>query len=929
MLLFVYSLGVAQQLNMASTLPLDSTVRIGKLDNGLTYYLRHNENPAQMADFYIIYNVGSIQETDTQTGLAHFLEHMAFNGTKNFPGNSMINWLESVGLQFGTNVNGATGMEMTYYNLTQVPLKRKSIIDSTLLILHDWSHFLLLEDAEINKERGVIIEERRQRNNATFRLGRKAAPYIYNKSRYADRDMIGSEEFLKTFSGDSLRSYYDRWYRPDLQAIVVVGDIDVDEVEGKIKAVMADIPAAVNPEPKELIEIPENSQPLVTVISDPEINSVTTSLYIKRKAIPAEYNSRLGVFNMNLQMNAAIAMANIRLADIASTSTAFKSAQVLDVPLTFNDQVISLQVTMPNGDVQDRFKAAYSELERLRRYGFTPSEFEFLKTSLLRSAKYVYENSNRRDNSSFIWECINNYTKNQPILTPEYQWKLTEYFVSKMQLEDVNKLFSTLLTPSNNVLVVMMPENNYVQNPSEEDMVNVMATVRSEELEPYKEEIIDKPLLPEASNIKRGKVVKVEKGEYGSTLWTLNNGIRVMVKPTTYSPSQIEMSATASGGLSVVDDKDYFSASTLMPLISRSGIGDFSNNELKKVIGTKVASVAPSIGRFSSELNGRAAKSDLETMMQLTYLYFTKPRFVQDEFDNMIQRNRANMSNKKGSADMTFLEKMNVAIYGDKNNVRTQAPSEEALEQVSFKRMQALYDQFFCDAAGNYTFYFLGDIDISVLKPMVEKYLGSLKPGKQKLNWRDDMVRPNNGPIEKRFEYPMQTPQSTVFYNYSGSIKYNQENTMLMAMLSSCLQNRYIKSIREDKGGSYGVSVRGDLSRQPVEGYNLSVSFKTNPAMVDELTQVVEAELKDIAENGPDKIDVDKVLSFWKKTRPDGMKNNGAWLTLMKTYNTWGEDWNTDFDQFLKKITPKKVQNLAKQIVNDNNVAKIIMDPVK
>ncbi len=929
MLLFVYSWGAAQQLNMASTLPMDSTVRIGKLDNGLTYYLRHNGSPANMADFYILYNVGSIQETDTQTGLAHFLEHMAFNGTKNFPGNSMINWLEKTGLQFGTNVNGATGMEMTYYNLTQVPLKRQSIIDSTLLILHDWSHFLLLDDSEINKERGVIIEERRQRNDATFRLGRKAAPYIYNKSRYADRDMIGSEEFLKTFSGDSLRSYYERWYRPDLQAIIVVGDIDVDEVELKIKDLMADIPTPVNPEPKEKIDIPENDQPLVTVISDPEINSTTASLYIKRKAIPAEYNDKLGVFNMNLQMNAAIAMANIRLGDIASTSSAFKSVQVLNVPLTLNDQVISLQVTMPNDDIQNRYKAAYEELERLRRYGFTESEFEFLKTSLLRSAKYFYENSNRRDNGSLIWECINNYTKNQPILTPEYQWKLTEYFVSKMQLEDVNKLFSTLLTASNNVLIVMVPENDYIQYPSEEEMVNVMAQVRTGELEPYKEEIIDKPLLPEAQNIKRGKVVKTEKGEYGSTVWTLNNGIKVMVKPTTYSPSQIEMSASASGGLSIVDDKDYFSASTLIPLISRSGVGEFNINELKKVIGTRVASVSPSIGRFSSELNGSAAKSDLETLMQLTYLYFTKPRFVKEDFDNMIMRNRANLSNKKGSADMTFLEKMNVAIYGDENNVRTQAPSIDALEQIRFKRMQALYNQFFCDAAGNYTFYFLGDIDINVLKPMVEKYLGSLNAGTQKLAWRDDKVRTNEGPVEKRFEYPMETPQSTVCYNYSGSIKYNQENTMLMAMLSSCLQTRYLKSIREDKGGSYGVSVNGDLSRQPIEGYNLSVSFKTNPAMVDELVQIVEDELKDIAENGPNKVDMDKVLSFWKKTRPDGMKNNGAWLTLMKTYNDWGEDWNNDFDQFLKKITPKKVQNLARQIVNDNSVAKIIMDPAK
>ncbi len=928
MFLLVYNWASAQQLNMASSLPIDSAVRVGKLDNGLTYYLRHNGNPSGMADFYIVYNVGSIQETDTQTGLAHFLEHMAFNGTKNFPGNSMINWLESVGLQFGTNVNGATGMEMTYYNLTQVPLKRPTIIDSTLLILHDWSHYISLQDSEIDKERGVIIEERRQRNNASFRLGRKAAPYIYNKSRYADRDMIGSEEFLKTFSSDSLRTYYQRWYRPDLQAIVIVGDIDVDEVEGKIKKVMADIPAAVNPEAKETIDIPENSQPLVTVISDPEIHSTTASLYIKRKALATEYNNRLGVFNMNLQLNAAIAMANIRLADIASSTPAFSSAQLLNVPLTFNEQVMSLQVTMANDDVPTRFNAAYTELERLRRYGFTASEFEFLKTSLLRSAKYVYETSIQRDNSSLIWDCINNYTKNTPILSADYQWKLTEYFVYHMKLEEVNQLFSTLLTPSNNVLVVMVPEYNK-DNLTTNLFTDEMLKVRSAELEPYKVETIDKPLLPEASNIKAGKVVDTQNGKYGSTVWTLNNGIKVIVKPTAFSPSQMEMSAMAQGGLSLVDDKDYFSASTLMPLVSRSGVGEYSNQELKKVLGTKVASVSPSIGRFSSELNGRAAKSDLESMLQLTYLYFRQPRFVRQEFDNMISRNRINMTNKTGSADMTFLETMNATIYGDKNNIRTQVPSLDALDKIDYKRMQALYNQFFCDAAGNYTFYFIGDIDTKLLKPLVEKYLGSLKSGKQKMEWHDDKVRTNKGPIEKRFEYPMETPQSTVCYNYSGSITYNQENTMLMAMLSSCLQSRYVKSIREDKGGSYGVTVHGDLSRQPVEAYALSISFKTKPAMVDELVQIVEQELNDIAQNGPVKAEMEKTLSFWKKTRPDGMKNNGAWLTLLKTYENWGEDWNTDFEQFLKKITPKKVQNLAQQIVNDNNVAKIIMDPAQ
>ena len=923
------TISVAQQLNMADQLPVDPEVRIGKLDNGMTYYLRHNENPAGMADFYILYNVGSIQEEDSETGLAHFLEHMAFNGTKNFPGNSMINWLESIGLQFGTNVNAATGMEMTYYMLSQVPLKRESIIDSTLLILHDWSHYISLDDKEIDKERGVIIEERRQRNNADYRLGRKAAPYIYNHSRYADRDMIGSEAFLRSFSGDQLRDFYHRWYRPDLQAILVVGDIAVDQVESRIKEMMADIPAPVNPQPKEQISVPGNNEPLIKVITDPEITGSTASLYIKRKAFPVAYNNRVGVYAMNLQFNAAIAMANMRLAEIAGSGAPFKSAQLHSLPLTFNDETISLQVSMGNGNVLTDFKAACEELERIRRFGFSESEFETFKISLLRSAKYVYQTGNKRENSSFAWEYIANYTKNQPILSAQHQWALTQLLVQQMKLEDVNQLLSTLLTKSNNVLIVMVPDKKGIDVPAETELGTVMADVRNTDLAPYQERIIHEPLLPNADRIVPGYVITTEDGLYGSVVWTLNNGIRVVVKPTTFSPSQIVMSAEASGGLSMVDDQDYFSASTLMPLVKRSGLGNFSVNDLKKVIGTKVAAVSPNLSRFSSGLSGSAAKSDVETMLQLTYLYFTKPRFARDEFEKMVGNNRANMENAQGSAQLDFMERMNVAIYGDKNNPRTQAPTEEALKQVNFERMQALYNALFCDAAGNYIFYFLGDIDTVQLRPMIGKYLGALPAGTQKLAWHDDRVRARKGQITKRFEVPMQTPQSTVSYNYTGEIAFNQENTMLLAMLSSCLQTRYLESIREDKGGTYGVTVNGNLARQPIETYTLSVSFKTDPAMVDDLVTVVEDEFQEIVKNGPNRSDMANILAFWKKTRPDGMKNNGAWLTLLKTYENWGEDWNTDFDEFLKKITPERVQALAQKIADDNNLVKVIMDPAK
>lgn len=919
----------AQQLNMADTLPFDPDVKVGKLDNGLTYYLRHNEKEKGLADFYILHNVGSIQEEDSQAGLAHFLEHMAFNGTKNFPGSSMVNWLESIGLQFGTNLNAATGMEMTYYMLSQVPLKRESVIDSTLLILHDWSHFIALEDDEIDKERGVINEERRQRNNAFFRAGRKAAPVYYNHSRYADRDMLGTEEFLKTFPSEELRAYYRRWYRPDLQAVIIVGDIDVALVEAKLKNMMADIPAPVNPEPKTIIDIPGNVEPLMTVITDPELTESSASLYIKRQAFPVEYNNRVGVYYMDLLLNAALSMANTRLTEMAQAVAPFRSAQLVNNPISFSTEAVGFHVSSTRGNLPLAFEAAYSELERIRRFGFTAPELEYFKTSILRGAKYAFDNADQRDNEAYVWDCINNYTKNKPVLSAKHEWAVLQILVSQMTLNDVNKLLSTLLTQSNNVLVTLVPEEAGVAVPTTEQMASVMAKVRSSELKPYEMKIIDKPLISNVDSIIPGKVVKTEEGIYGSTVWTLSNGIRVLVKPTSYSPSQVSMSAFAPGGLSMVNDADYFTVQNLIPLVNMSGVGDFNAIDLKKVIGTKVAMAMPTISRFSTGVSGGAAKSDVETMLQLTYLYFTQPQLNREKFEGMLETSRRTIAQSKTSAEYIFREKMNLAIYRDTDNVRTQAPTVETLDKIDFDKMDDLYNQFFCDAAGNYTFYFLGDIDLNELQPLVEKYLSSLPAGTQKLSWHDDRVRAHSGEILERFQVPMQTPQSTVFYNYTGDMAFDQENTLLMGMLSACLQTRYLETIREEKGGSYGVTVNGSLSRQPVQTYTMAVSFNTNPEAVDELAQIVDDELRKMAEEGPNQAEVDKNLSYWLKTRPDAMKNNGAWLTLMQNYQTWGEDWNTDYEAVVKKITPERVQELAKKIVNDGNVVKIIMDPAQ
>lgn len=916
----------AQELKMGDELPRDPAVRIGKLDNGMTYFLRHNETPKGMVDFYIVYNVGSIQEEDNQTGLAHFLEHMMFNGTKHFPGDSMIRWLEGIGLQFGTNLNAATGMEMTFYQLTQVPLKRETLTDSLLLVLHDWSGFLSLEKKEIDKERGVIIEELRQRNTPQFRIGNKAAPFVYGDTRYAHRDMLGSEEFLKTFRPQLLRDYYKRWYRPDLQAIVIVGDFDVDAMEAKLKKKMADIPKANNPEPKAVIRIPDNEQPIVAIVTDPEQYTCNANFYIKRPAAPQALNNRVGTNYMNMLINVLVAMTNIRLGELVQQEGCpFARAGLLNSSLTTTCDAMELQVVARGNMIAEAFTSIYGELERIRRFGFTQEELDFVRMSILRAGKHTFETAGEQNNGVLAQTYIDHYVKNIPLLTSDYQWAFTQLMMRQMKLDETNALMSNLLSLSNNVLVLSVPEKEKAALPDEKALAGFLAWIRSAEIEPYQRKTLDKPLLSES--ITPGKVTKTESGLYGSTVWTLNNGIRVVALPTAHSRNRVVMSAQADGGLSTLPMQDYFTGSMTAQIAIASGANGFTNEELRLVLGTKSASVLPVISRFFTGVSGSAAKADVETMLQLTYLYFMHPAFDRGQFDQLLEANRMNLANSANAPEFKMNQWMNRLKYGD--NPRTQIPDEETLKSIDFSKIPQLYRHFFTDAAGNYTFYLLGDMDLEVLKPLVEMYLGGLPAGNVQLAWKDDGVRILPGVKEEQKEIPMQTAKSLINFTYSGELAYTRQNQLLLRMLSACLQSRYMQMIREEKGGAYSINVNGLLYPQPVPAYELNISFQTDPAKVDELVKIVKDELLYIADKGPDADDLNKNLEYARKEQPESLKDNQTWLTFLQNYYMWGEDWHTDAEKLLKTVTSDNLRKLARKIVNDGNMKQVILSPLE
>lgn len=907
------------------TIPNDPDVRIGRLDNGLTYYIRHNEKPAGMAEFFIFHDVGAIQEEDSQIGLAHFLEHMAFNGTKNLPGKQLINWLETVGVKFGINLNAGTGVERTTYMLQQVPVNRESVIDSALLILHDWSYFITLDPQEIDNERGVIIEELRQGNTGARRVQEKIMPVLYNKNRFGYRNVIGTEEQLRKFSHQEIIDFYHRWYRPDLQALVIVGDFDVDKMEQKVRTVMADIPKAVNPEPKAVLPVADNTEPMIAIETDPELTSSDVDFLIKRPAVPNAYNNTIAVYMLDQMLEAASTITNLRLAEIAEKPGApFLSANFGNISISdFTDGLYG-SVSARNGEIPQAFEAFYAEIEKVRRYGFTPSEFERVKIDMLRAAECTYEARNDKRSGQFVRAYIGNYSQNAPMPSAEDMWKIDQQVIENMTLEDVNAIMNQFITPTNQVVLVTGPQKEGVTMPTQQQMLDIINRVHAAELQPYLDNTITEPLI--STQIKPGKVVKTESGMFGSTVWTLSNGVRVVLKPTDLRADQVTMNVKAFGGTSALTDADHLTATMMGDLIGMSGVGKFSKNDLSKMLTGKVAKVTPSLDRFTTGMNGSSSKRDIETMLQLTYLYFNQPRWSQDDFNRMIDNTRTNLTNSQNTPNFVLM--MNFIKTMFNNNPRTLPMTLDRLDDVDFNRMAPIYSGLY-DNAGRFTFTFVGDFDMEKLKPMVEKYLGSLPVNKNKVSIVDDNMRMVRGEVENRFSTPMEAPMTTVIYVYSGDMAYNLENRLTIGFLESLLDIRYTEVIREEKGGTYGVGVNGELERRPTEKYMLQIFFSTDPNLVDELLEIVENEIRSIAENGPNAVDMAKHFEYLKKVRPEQLKENGTWLNYLSNYYLEGEDFYTDYEKTLNSIDAKKVQAMAAKILKDGNRIAVIMDPVK
>ena len=916
----------AMQQAMAA-LPNDPAVRIGHLDNGLTYYIRHNELPAQRAEFYLATNVGAIQEEPDQDGLAHFLEHMCFNGTEHFPEKGILDYLRSIGAEFGRNINASTGFEETQYMLNNIPVQRETVVDTCLMILCDYAHFVNNDPAEIDKERGVIIEERRQRRNAQWRTMERSLPYYFKGTKMENCTLIGRQESLETFKPESLVNFYRTWYHPDMQAVVVVGDVDVDRTEAKIREIFSVIPKCENPKAKEHLKVPDNQEPIVGIITDPETTVPTVEMIWKSEAMPEQFNPTvIGQTQDLLKMLIGRIMAE-RFADIVSQPDSPYLEGIVDISSLIYEDIDAVmgEVALKEDNILPGFKAFYTEVERMKRFGFADDELERAKTDILTAFENAVNKAPTRRNPQFIGPILSNFFDKQPILEPETELQLGKQLLASINAQVLSMLAAQMITDENLIVLYSGPEKEGIATPTAEQLLQVIAEVKASEIKPLEGEEIASEFLDPAL-LKGSKVKKTAKAIYGATQWTLKNGVKVIVLPTDYTKDQILLNLNKDGGLSLVSNEDMPSMDQNIFALyqSNTGVAGFSGTQVSKMLTGKSVSVTPYIGQLETGIRGTSTQKDLETAFQLLYLYWMDPRFDPKEYENGIQQLKAILPNLQNQPTYKLQTEMYKTLYGD--HPRRQMISAETLEKANLETLEKVYRSLFSDIAGA-TMTIVGDVDLETLKPLVEKYIGSLPKGKKAAKWVDTHEDIVKGRVENIFAVDMQTPKSTVLQVWTADMPYTELDAAALDVVSYILDIRYTNSLREDEGGTYGASTAAQINRRPKEQALIQVTFDCRPSVCDKLRSLAIEGIRDLAENGPTDEEMDNAVKNLRKNIPENRVNNAYWRNSIEIHERYGEDRDAAREAAINALTKETVRQTLQRILAQDNLIELVMKP--
>ena len=913
----------AQQQPQMPPIPTDPNVRIGKLENGLTYYIRHNELPENRADFYIAQKVGSILEEENQRGLAHFLEHMCFNGTTNFPGKGIINWLETIGVRFGENLNAYTSIDETVYNINNVPVIRDGIVDSCLLILHDWANDLTLDPKEIDNERGVIHEEWRTGQGAMMRMYEQALPKAFEGSKYGHRLPIGTIEVIDNFPYQALRDYYETWYRPDQQGVIVVGDIDVDKVEAKIKEIFSPIKMPANAPERKYEQVPDNKEPIITIAKDKEQPSTMIYIWHKHPATPNEAKGNIGYLVQNYMFSMISSMMHARLEELRqSANPPYIQAASGDSDFLLaktTEAFVGMAVSKDDG-IPTALSTLVREIERARKFGFTASEYARAKADYLLMLESAYKERDKMKNNQYVQEYVRHFIDNEPIPGIEMEYTIMNQLAPNIPVEAINSILPQLIKDENIVINIFGPDKEGMIYPTEVEILDILNKTKAEEITAYVDKVSDEPLMKEAP--KAGKIVKTEEGPFGSTALTLSNGVRVVVKNTDFKADEIRMRAFSPGGTSVFGTKEALQIKMLNSVAGLGGLGNFSNVDLEKVLAGKKASVNASVSDLSEGLNGSCSPKDLETMLQLVYLSFTAPRMDNDAFESFKQRTKAALANQEADPSMALTDTLQREMYG--NHPMAGRIKADMIDQTDYNRIMEMYKDRFKEA-GDFTFLFVGNINLEEAKPLIETYLGGLPTINRKENYQDIKLDIQKGTRKNLFEKQMETPKATVISIISGDCEYNLKNNLLMTMLSQTMSMVYLETVREKEGASYGVSAYGQLSRGIKDEALFQIYFDTDPAKREKMEQIVMSELQKVAKEGPRPEHLAKVKEFLLKKHIENVKENGYWLGQLNNYYWYNTDMNTNYEQLVNELTVEDVKNFTKALLDQGNIIEVTM----
>lgn len=907
-------------------LPNDPAVKVGKLENGLTYYIRHNDQPAQRAEFWLATDAGAHQEEDHQDGLAHFFEHMCFNGTKNFPGKSMLEYLQSIGAEFGRNINASTGFEVTQYMLNNIPVVRESIVDSCLLVLHDWSGYVTCAPAEIDAERGVITEEKRGRDAADWRMYMAARHYIYGDAPYAKRTLIGSYEQLANFEHQSLIDFHKKWYRPDNQAVIVVGDIDVDAVEAKIKTLFSDIPVPTESNEKPVVKIADNVEPIVGVITDPEAQYSYFDLIWKSEPMPMQFNNTDVGFMTELIKDYVEQIMSERFADLAADpASPFIQAGLYFYPVCYECDATRGQVLFKEGNADKALTAFMVEIEKMKKFGFNDGEVQRAAENIINYYEKAVEAAPTRKNGDFVQPLLKNFYENRPYLDPALALQLAQGICSQLNAQVLNQVAAQLITDENLVVIYNGPSKEGSVIPTEEEIRNTLAAVKNVEIQANVEENVNEPFI--STELKGSKVKKEAKTIYGATEWTLKNGVKVVVLPTEYKKDQVIFNIGKEGGMTLIatEDMPSFEDNIWQLYLQNSGISKFAGKTVPKMLAGKSLSVTPYIGGTRHGVSGQSTPKDLETALQIAYLYFTDPRFDENEYMTGINQINALLPNLKANPDFQFQIEMNKILYG--NNPRVVNLTEETLAKANLATIERVYRELFKDAAGA-TLTIVGNVDLETLKPMVEKYIGSLPKGKKasEVN-KENIISFAKGQVNEEVRLEMQAPKSTVLQLYTAYVPVDTKKSVALEAANYIMDMIYTKTIREDEGGTYGVGTSMVAQRTPEERLITQVYFNTNPEAVEKLSALAVKGLKEVAENGPSQEHFNMAVENFKKNIPESRINNSYWYNCIQTWNQHGIDRDAEYEAALNSLTPEDVKAAVQEVLSQGNVINITSFP--